>query len=422
MKPLNLHQKEKLKEERRKKDEEEAKRLYNEFAESFESYDGKEPNHGKEVKTKKSKQQDPVDEPVVETCLPNVTVLKPSNVFFSETEDDANETVSTTGASINDKVLPESLYRRKRNLDLFLEEIKREHEGREEDKSHRQRSTHDSRDYSYRGVSSRDSDDEGPTTNLYVTGLPTTMHEEELARRFSLYGPVASVKILWPRTEEERLRGRNCGFVSFMKRRYAEDALKHMDGLIWTGGYEIRLCWGKAIHLPSRPFYVHPDWRESKRRESPPRRSHFMRSDEFPIGDTRSKKTTSSRNTSHDDSDDDRRSHSDDSYSPSTDFRYLDDNFEGSNDEIHHEEQDDFEYSTSDLSESEEQDDEVVSKGRLTRKQTFRWGHVLQKITCERDSISQAMYFAIHHADAADEVFTVLSQLSFLFLYFSCSY
>ena len=35
---------------------------------------------------------------------------------------------------------------------------------------------------------------------------------------------------MWPRTEEERLRRRNCGFVSFMKRSSAEDARDDLDG------------------------------------------------------------------------------------------------------------------------------------------------------------------------------------------------
>ena len=48
--------------------------------------------------------------------------------------------------------------------------------------------------------------------------------------RFGKYGPLASVKIMWPRTEEERQRGANCGFVAFMIRRDAELALKELDG------------------------------------------------------------------------------------------------------------------------------------------------------------------------------------------------
>jgi RNA recognition motif-containing protein len=42
---------------------------------------------------------------------------------------------------------------------------------------------------------------------------------------FGRYGEINSVKVMWPRTEEEKARKRNCGFVSFKRRADAEDAL-----------------------------------------------------------------------------------------------------------------------------------------------------------------------------------------------------
>ena len=56
------------------------------------------------------------------------------------------------------------------------------------------------------------------------------MNEEMLCQEFGRYGPLASVKIMWPRTDEERARERNCGFVAFMSRRDAERALKNLNG------------------------------------------------------------------------------------------------------------------------------------------------------------------------------------------------
>lgn len=56
------------------------------------------------------------------------------------------------------------------------------------------------------------------------------MNEEMLCQEFGRYGPLASVKIMWPRTDEERARERNCGFVAFMSRKDAERALKHLNG------------------------------------------------------------------------------------------------------------------------------------------------------------------------------------------------
>lgn len=48
-------------------------------------------------------------------------------------------------------------------------------------------------------------------------------------KEFGRYGDVYSVKIMWPRSEEERARRRNCGFVSFYERRDADDARVNLD-------------------------------------------------------------------------------------------------------------------------------------------------------------------------------------------------
>ncbi len=73
--------------------------------------------------------------------------------------------------------------------------------------------------------------DSDPTsTNLYVGNLAPTVSEEMLFKEFSKYGPIASVKIMWPRTDDERKRGRNCGFVLFMDRGAAESARDEMNG------------------------------------------------------------------------------------------------------------------------------------------------------------------------------------------------
>ena len=37
-----------------------------------------------------------------------------------------------------------------------------------------------------------------------------------LKREFLRFGPIASVKVMWPRQEEQRRRGKNCGFVAYM--------------------------------------------------------------------------------------------------------------------------------------------------------------------------------------------------------------
>ena len=57
------------------------------------------------------------------------------------------------------------------------------------------------------------------------------MTEAQLLELFGRYGPLASIKIMWPRTEEEISRGRNCGFVAFMNRKDGERALNSLKGM-----------------------------------------------------------------------------------------------------------------------------------------------------------------------------------------------
>ena len=56
------------------------------------------------------------------------------------------------------------------------------------------------------------------------------MTEQQLCEIFGKYGPLASVKVMWPRSDEERARGRNCGFVAFMNRKDGERALAALQG------------------------------------------------------------------------------------------------------------------------------------------------------------------------------------------------
>ena len=93
------------------------------------------------------------------------------------------------------------------------------------------------------------------TTNLYCGNLAPTMTEERLVRIFGRYGDVASVKIMWPRTEDEKRRKRNSGFVSFMRRDDAVDALDNLTGVTFMD-YAMKLGWGKAVTLPTKPLYL----------------------------------------------------------------------------------------------------------------------------------------------------------------------
>lgn len=72
-----------------------------------------------------------------------------------------------------------------------------------------------------------ESESDNNSTNLYVTNLYRTVTEDILMETFGRYGPLASVKVMWPRNEEERAtKMHNSGFVGFMVRFIWEYYLK----------------------------------------------------------------------------------------------------------------------------------------------------------------------------------------------------
>lgn len=101
-------------------------------------------------------------------------------------------------------------------------------------------------------------DDGDPkTTNIYLGNLSPKITEIQLMELFGRYGPLASIKIMWPRSEEEKSRGRNCGFVAYMSRIDAERALKNLNGRD-VMGYEMKLGWGKSLTVLNHPIYIPP--------------------------------------------------------------------------------------------------------------------------------------------------------------------
>lgn len=95
------------------------------------------------------------------------------------------------------------------------------------------------------------------TTNIFAGYLPPHFTEQTLCELFGAFGPLASVKIMWPRTPEEHARGRLTGFVAFMKREDAEECMSYYKTAL-VDGADLRVGWGKAVPLPPKPFYVHP--------------------------------------------------------------------------------------------------------------------------------------------------------------------
>ena len=95
------------------------------------------------------------------------------------------------------------------------------------------------------------------TTNLYVGNLATTLDEHTLKLAFGKYGPIASIKIMWPRDDDQRTCGRRSGFVAYMARQSAEEALEKMQGMV-LHNQELRLGWSKAVALPAVPCWPPP--------------------------------------------------------------------------------------------------------------------------------------------------------------------
>ncbi|GAA5965537.1 hypothetical protein JCM21900_004153 [Sporobolomyces salmonicolor] len=174
-------------------------------------------------------------------------------------DDDEPETASKP-------LLPPS--KKKREGDNFLEQLKRDQAAREERlKMHAGRTG-----ASITALAAREhapvltgSYDQGDplTTNLHVGGLPANVTEDSLGKLFAQFGPVGSVKIMWPRMETGQINtaastgfmGRKLGgFVAFLRRPDAEKAAKEMDGAEW-GDSILRIGWGKAVAIAATAIY-----------------------------------------------------------------------------------------------------------------------------------------------------------------------
>lgn len=147
--------------------------------------------------------------------------------------------------------------KKKSNLELFKEELRQMQEERNERHKYKNvlRTQIPDMDPGF-DMGSYDTGDPN-TTNLYLGNLNPKITEQQLMEIFGRYGPLASIKIMWPRSDEEKARGRNCGFVAFMSRKDGERALRCINGKEVLG-YEMKLGWGKALVIPPVPIYIPP--------------------------------------------------------------------------------------------------------------------------------------------------------------------
>ncbi|GFH45700.1 hypothetical protein CTEN210_02174 [Chaetoceros tenuissimus] len=92
--------------------------------------------------------------------------------------------------------------------------------------------------------------EEDTTTNIFVGNLSPLTTEEQLSKLFASFGPLYSVKIMWPRNRDEASRGRLTGFVCFKERSDAQDAmdtLQDTDAL--SNGRLMYLNWGRSVKM-----------------------------------------------------------------------------------------------------------------------------------------------------------------------------
>ncbi|KAL0577625.1 hypothetical protein V5O48_004350 [Marasmius crinis-equi] len=154
----------------------------------------------------------------------------------------------------------------KREMDSFLEELKKDQAVREAKYSRHAQGRSVTAMAAYEGQSGSKDRGDPQTSNVFVANLPPHVTEQSLGNFFARAGPVGSVKIMWPRNDASTgpgadmtasRRSKNSGlsgFVSFMTRKDAEEALREFDGFDW-GGSVLRVGWSKAVPIAAKPMY-----------------------------------------------------------------------------------------------------------------------------------------------------------------------
>ncbi|TFY70625.1 hypothetical protein EVG20_g2392 [Dentipellis fragilis] len=201
----------------------------------------------------------------------------------------------------------------KRAMDAFLEEIKRDQADREARFSRSNHARSATAMAAYEGQSGSKDRGDPETTNLFVANLPPHVTEPSLGMFFARCGPVGSVKVMWPRSDATHgpgadmtatRRNKNAGlsgFVSFLRRKDAEAALREFDGFDW-GGSVLRVGWSKAVPIAPKPMYVRNKSRSHSRERgshSPSRdRRRSSSRDRFPPSSRRPRSRSYSRSRS----------------------------------------------------------------------------------------------------------------------------
>ncbi|GAA5948548.1 hypothetical protein JCM10213_003898 [Rhodosporidiobolus nylandii] len=357
--------------------------------------------------------------------------------------------------------------KKKRAGDNFLEQLKRDQAAREE----RLKQTAGRTGASVTALAAREhapvltgSYDMGDplTTNLHVGGLPQNVTEEAFGKLFAQFGPVGSVKIMWPRMDSGQLSvglgGRKLGgFVAFLRRPDAERAAKEMDGAEW-GDNTLKIGWGKAVPIPARALYEpesgstssHGRDSGSRRRRSRSRSRSRSHSPDDPHEFLRSKRRRSSHSRSPPASS--RAGRSWPELEEGVDDRFLTtvakkvrDNGKAFEDVLREREKDNLRFAflrdealpsyhyfrmlidpgydppqkvaafedegSADIyssDSSEDSESERIGKGKLGKLAQKRFESLLRGLTSTREKIARGMTFALEHADCAAYIADIL--------------
>jgi U2-associated protein SR140 len=88
--------------------------------------------------------------------------------------------------------------------------------------------------------------DDDDICNIYIANLPSGITEEAVCNEFGQYGNIVSIKIMYPRTNEEQSRGTNNAFIAFETREQARSAKDVMDTRP-VFGVRLKVGWGKLM-------------------------------------------------------------------------------------------------------------------------------------------------------------------------------
>ncbi|RHY32198.1 hypothetical protein DYB32_002766 [Aphanomyces invadans] len=227
-----------LREQRQREADEETKKAYASFVASFDQDDSAPafvPSEGHHAASSKPRPFSATPPPLArphqgpprQSFPPPLVSRPPPKTQPTASSDAPAKAPAPFAFSLDDDDVPEVAPKRKvREMDRFLEEIKDRYANALCIMSFQKvpRS-------GFEPVASSPYDTGGDedSTNLYVNNLAPSVTEAQLRALFGAHGPIYSIKVMWPRSDEERARGRNCGFVCFCKRLHADSARIHLN-------------------------------------------------------------------------------------------------------------------------------------------------------------------------------------------------